>query len=49
MQITLKAFIEASHINATLIRAVVRQAGGWESFVEDAENICNHGAAESTG
>lgn len=42
---TLKAFAAESHISENLIRAVVRQAGGWESFKEDASFVSIHGAA----
>lgn len=38
-------FIGKSHISEKLIRAVVRQSGGWDSFTEMAEDINNHGAA----
>lgn len=41
---TLKNFCEKSHIDATLIRAVVRQIGGWQEFKERAEDVANHGA-----
>lgn len=41
---TLKSFIKATNINATLVRAVVRQAGGWETFKETAIDVANHGA-----
>lgn len=40
---TLKSFVEKSHINEKLIRAVVRQIGGWESFTNSAPDITNHG------
>lgn len=40
---TQKAFCEASHLSPKLIRAVVRQMGGWESFTGSAEDITNHG------
>lgn len=43
-KITMKAFIENSHVDASLIRAVVRQIGGWESFKETAQDVANHGA-----
>lgn len=46
---TLKAFIEHSNINARLIRAVVNQLGGWETFQEKAPDISNHGAAGGFG
>lgn len=40
---SLKAFCEASHLNPDLIRAVVRQIGGWQSFCESAGDITRHG------
>lgn len=41
---TLKQFVSDSHISEQLIRAVVRQSGGWESFCEHAADVMNHGA-----
>lgn len=41
---TLNTFIEKSHLPASLIRATVRQSGGWESFKESAQDVTNHGA-----
>jgi hypothetical protein len=41
---TLKAFIQTTNLSAHLVRAVVRQVGGWESFKESASDIANHGA-----
>ena len=40
---TLKKLIKNSNIPAALIRAVVRQIGGWENFVNAAPDIANHG------
>lgn len=40
---TLTAFCNASHLNPSLIRAVVRQMGGWESFTESAPDVARHG------
>lgn len=40
---TLASFCEASHLNPSLIRAVVRQIGGWESFKESAPDVASHG------
>jgi hypothetical protein len=40
---TLASFCEASHLNPLLIRAVVRQFGGWESFVSSAPDVSAHG------
>lgn len=40
---SLKALIEATNIPASLVRAVVRQMGGWESFTESAPDITRHG------
>lgn len=44
MKTTQKSFIENSHIDGKLIRAVVRQIGGWERFKESAQDVVNHGA-----
>lgn len=41
---TIKAFTEVSHIDSKLIRAVVRQVGGWESFKEIAQDVTRSGA-----
>lgn len=41
---TQKAFIESSHIDGKLIRAVVRQMGGWGNFKESAQDVVNNGA-----
>jgi hypothetical protein len=43
-KITLSQFCEQSSIPAKLIRAVVRQSGGWESFRDIAHDVANHGA-----
>lgn len=40
---SLKSFCEQSHLDAKLIRAVVRQFGGWESFCESAPDVCRGG------
>lgn len=42
---TLKQFTSQSNIPATLIRAVVRKIGGWDSFKDHAEDVSNHGAS----
>ncbi len=42
-KITLSKLIDSSNIPAKLIRAVVNQIGGWESFTESAPDIANHG------
>lgn len=41
--ITLASLCEQSNIPASLIRAVVRQMGGWENFAQNAPDICRHG------
>lgn len=41
---TIKQFIKASHINAQLIRAVIRQIGGFDNFKQYARDVANHGA-----
>lgn len=40
---SLKALIEATNIPSSLVRAVVRQMGGWESFVESALDVVRGG------
>ena len=40
----LSQFLRDSNINDDLIRAVVRQAGGWYNFKEIAGDVTNHGA-----
>jgi hypothetical protein len=42
-KITLKKLIAGTNIPAALVRAVVKQSGGWESFTESAPDIANHG------
>jgi len=42
---TIKAFAAQSNMPATLIRAVIRQCGGFESFKEMAEDVSDHGAS----
>ena len=49
MKKTIKNFIEYSDIDAGLIRAVVRQSGGWLSFQEIAPDITSHGIAGGFG
>lgn len=43
MNRTIKSFCEFSNINSDLIRAVIRQSGGWQSFQEIAPDITKHG------
>ena len=43
MKKTLKNFIKYSSIDSGLIRAVIRQSGGWRSFQEMAQDIYKHG------
>jgi hypothetical protein len=40
---TLNKLIESTNIPESLVRAVIRQFGGWESFTESAEDVSNHG------
>jgi hypothetical protein len=40
---TIKEFCNKSHIDAGLIRAVIRQMGGYEAFKDHAQDICQHG------
>lgn len=44
MKPTLKSFCQESHLPESLIRATVKQAGGWESFQESAKDVTEHGA-----
>ena len=44
MSNTMKSFINESNIPAPLIRAVVKQSGGWDSFQEMARDVAAHGA-----
>ena len=41
---TLKQFNIDSNIDSKLLRAVIRQCGGWDSFKEMAEDVSNYGA-----
>ena len=50
MKITLSALIEsAGNIPDSLIRAVVRQSGGWSDFKDKAPDVASHGAAGGYG
>lgn len=40
---TLAKFVSESNLPESLVRAVVRQIGGWESFQEHAQDVTNHG------
>ncbi len=42
---TLKTLIANSSIPATLIRAVVKNMNGWDSFKESAQDVADHGAS----
>ena len=41
----MKTLIAKSSIPATLIRAVVKNMNGWDSFKESAQDVVDHGAA----
>ena len=43
--LTLKTLIANSSIPATLIRAVVKNMNGWDSFKDSAQDVADHGAA----
>ena len=43
MKKTMANLISETNIPAGLVRAVVKQSGGWESFCESAPDIANHG------
>lgn len=47
--LTLKSFIENSHIPATLIRAIVAGNGDWGEFKEKAQDIADHGSQTGCG
>lgn len=47
-KLTLKKFIEASNIPATLIRSTVKQCNGWNHFIEYAGDVARHGASGGT-
>lgn len=40
---SLTALIDSTNIPASLVRAVVRQFGGWQSFTESAPDVTRHG------
>ena len=42
-QPSLSGLIESTNIPATLVRSVVNQLGGWESFTESAHDIASNG------
>lgn len=42
-RITLKSLCENTNIPESLVRAVVRQLGGWESFTQSTPDISNYG------
>jgi hypothetical protein len=42
---SIKEFAKQSHINESIIRAVVRQIGGWEYFQQTAPDVSSYGAA----
>ena len=46
---TIKDFTSQSHIDASIVRAVIRQMGGWNEFREYARDVADHGAAGGYG
>jgi len=48
-KLTLSQFIAESGLNASLVRSTVRQTGGWDSFQESAQDVCNHGVSGGFG
>lgn len=42
--LNMKTLIANSSIPATLIRAVVKNMNGWDSFIESAQDVVDHGA-----
>lgn len=49
IKITLASLIANTSIPAELVRATVKQFGGWESFKELAEDVTNHGISGGFG
>ena len=43
--VTMKTLIANSSVPATLIRSVVKNMNGWDSFKESAQDVVDHGAA----
>ena len=43
MKKTIKVFCQYSNIDHALIKAVIRQSGGWDAFQEQALDIANYG------
>ena len=42
---TLTEFNKNCNIDSSLVRAVVKQIGGWDSFKDTASDVSNHGAS----
>jgi len=49
MKITQQKIIDNTNAPASLVRAVIRQSGGLESFTESAADIARHGASGGFG
>lgn len=49
MKKTIKAFCQHTNVDSNLIKAVIRQSGGWRSFQEHATDIANYGIAGGFG
>jgi hypothetical protein len=45
MNQTLKSFCNSSNLDSKLIKAVVSQSGGWESFQQMAQDVVDNGAS----
>ena len=45
MKKTIKVFCQYSNIDHALIKAVIRQSGGWDAFQKQALDIANYGIA----
>jgi hypothetical protein len=45
MKKTVKAFCQYANVDSNLIKAVIRQSGGWDAFQEKALDIANYGIA----
>jgi len=40
---SMKEFVASTHLPPALVRAVVRQIGGWEAFRQSAPDVARHG------
>jgi len=45
MKKTVKAFCQYANVDSNLVKAVIRQSGGWRDFQEIALDVANYGVA----